>query len=108
MQHKYLYIFVFQVLRTLATAMNFQLDLYEAQNADVERWGRKQLNGSYSGLLGEVMNGEADIALGNLYYTPHYMELMDLTIPYNTECLTFLTPESLTDNSWMTLILPFK
>ena len=99
---------MFQVLRTLATAMNFQPDLYEAQNADVEQWGRKQLNGSYSGLLGEVMNGEADIALGNLYYTPHYMELMDLTIPYNTECLTFLTPESLTDNSWMALILPFK
>ena len=59
-------------------------------------------------LVGGMMNGEADIALGNLYYTPHYTELMDLTIPYTKECLTFLTPESLTDNSWMMLILPFK
>lgn len=33
---------------------------------------------------------------------------MDLSIPYTTECLTFLTPESLTDNSWKTLILPFS
>lgn len=33
---------------------------------------------------------------------------MDLTIPYNTECLTFLTPEAVSDNSWKTLILPFS
>ncbi|KDR18055.1 glutamate receptor 1 isoform X2 [Zootermopsis nevadensis] len=97
-----------EVLRTLATVMNFHPDVYEAENADVEQWGRRQLNGSYSGLLGEVMSGQADIALGNLYYTPYYLELIDLTIPYTTECLTFLTPESLTNNSWMTLILPFR
>jgi hypothetical protein len=75
---------------------------------DVEQWGHKQLNGSYSGLLGEVTNGEADVALGNLYYIPYYSEIMDLTIPYTTECLTLLTPESLSDNSWMTFILPFR
>ncbi|KAJ4439579.1 hypothetical protein ANN_07706, partial [Periplaneta americana] len=97
-----------EVLTTLANALNFEPDVYEAPDADMEQWGRKQLNDSYTGLLGEVMNGNADVALGNLYYTPYYLELLDLTIPYTTECLTFLTPESLTDNSWKTLILPFK
>lgn len=33
---------------------------------------------------------------------------MDLSIPYTSQCLTFLTPEALTDNSWKTLILPFS
>lgn len=33
---------------------------------------------------------------------------MDLSIPYTSQCLTFLTPEALTDNSWQTLILPFN
>lgn len=33
---------------------------------------------------------------------------MDLSIPYSSQCLTFLTPESLTDNSWQTLVLPFS
>lgn len=33
---------------------------------------------------------------------------MDLSIPYNTECLTFITPEVLSDNSWKTLISPFS
>ncbi|CAG2059414.1 unnamed protein product [Timema podura] len=76
--------------------------------SDVELWGSKQLNGTFSGLIGEVVSGSADVALGNLHYTQYHLDLMDLTKPYITECLTFLTPESLTDNSWMTLILPFK
>jgi ABC-type amino acid transport/signal transduction systems, periplasmic component/domain len=88
--------------------MNFKPKVYEAEFADMEKWGRKQLNGSYTGLIGEIKSGKADMALGNLYYTPYYLELMDLTIPYTTECLTFLTPEALTNNSWMTLILPFR
>jgi hypothetical protein len=50
----------------------------------------------------------ADIALADLHYTLYHLEVMDLSIPYNTECLTFLTPESTSDNSWQTLILPFS
>lgn len=33
---------------------------------------------------------------------------MDLTTYYNIECLTFITPEILNDNSWKTLIAPFS
>ncbi|KAK5644444.1 hypothetical protein RI129_005744 [Pyrocoelia pectoralis] len=55
-----------------------------------------------------MVKDRADIALGDLQYTPYFLQLMDLSVPYNTECLTFLTPESLTNNSWKTLILPFK
>lgn len=88
--------------------MNFRCEVYEPKNASVELWGGKQASGEYTGLLGEMVNADADVALGDLYYTPYILDLMDLSIPYNTECLTFLTPESLTDNSWKTLILPFK
>lgn len=88
--------------------MNFGFELYEPSTEIYELWGKKEQGGQYSGLFGEIVNSNADIALGNLYYTPIILELMDLTIPYDTECLTFLTPESLTDNSWKTLVLPFK
>lgn len=54
------------------------------------------------------VNGLADIALADLYYTAYNLEHMDLSVPYNAECLTFLTPEALTDNSWQTLVLPFR
>lgn len=87
--------------------MNFRTSIFEPENADLEKWGQKQ-DGKFSGLLGEMVKFHAEIALGDLYYSPYHLELMDLSIPYNTECLTFLTPESTTDNSWMTLVLPFK
>lgn len=88
--------------------MNFKCELYEAPNADIEFWGKKQGDGKYSGLFGEMTSNKADVALGDLYYTSYVLDLMDLTVPYNTECLTFLTPESQSDNSWKTLIAPFR
>lgn len=96
---------VLQIVKSLADVMNFCPIIYET---GADQWGERQLNGSYSGLLGEITSGKADIALGNLYHIPYYLNLVDLTIPYTTECLTFLTPESRTDNSWKILLLPFK
>lgn len=88
--------------------MNFKPNIYESENSTFEMWGSKQPNGQYSGILGQMLTNQADVALGDLYYTTQILDIMDLSIPYNTECLTFLTPEALTDNSWKTLILPFK
>lgn len=95
-------------MKTLSSAMNFIPLVYETSDSAVEQWGRILPNGSFSGLLGEMVDGRAAIALGNFYYTPYYLQLMDLSVPYTSQCLTFLTPEQLTDNSWKTLILPFK
>nr|QEI46869.1 ionotropic receptor 68a [Galleria mellonella] len=96
-----------EILNTLSEKMNFVPKLYEPINADIYKWGRKLPNGSFSGLLGEMVNGNADLALGNLQYNPYHLELTDLSIPYTSQCWTFITPEALTDNSWKTLILPF-
>lgn len=100
-------IFLLQILETLTQAMNFRADLYEPSTVTVELWGQKQPDGQFSGLLGEIVKSHADLALADLHYTPFLLDIMDLSLPYNTECLTFLTPESLTNNSWKTLILPF-
>ncbi|XP_050310487.1 glutamate receptor ionotropic, delta-1 [Anthonomus grandis grandis] len=97
-----------EILDTVSKLMNFQCDLYEPDNADTELWGRRQVGGIYTGILGEMTAARADLALGDLYYIPYLLEIMDLSIPYNTECLTFLTPEALSDISWKTLILPFS
>lgn len=87
--------------------MHFRCEIYEPENAETELWGRKIFGGKYTGILGEIVQSKSDIALGDLFNTPYLVDLMDLSIAYNTECLTFLTPESLTDNSWKALILPF-
>lgn len=96
------------LINALSRAINFSTNFYESFDADTERWGRKREDGNYSGLLGEMDEARADIALGDLHYTMFHLDVMDLSIPYTTECLTFITPEVLSDNSWKTLLLPFS
>lgn len=97
-----------EILKAISQAMNFTYELFEPVNAETEKWGKLQANGSMTGLLGEMVEGNADFALGDLHYTQYHLELLDLSVPYYTECLTFITPEFVTDNSWKTLILPFS
>ncbi|CAG9860788.1 unnamed protein product [Phyllotreta striolata] len=97
-----------EILQTISKSMNFKCEIYEPEGAEEELWGRKLVGGIYTGVIGEIVSTKADIAVGDFYYTSYLLELMDLTVPYNTECLTFVTPEALTDNSWKTLILPFS
>lgn len=99
---------LFQLIRIIAKAMNFKTDYYMPSNIANEKWGKAGDNDSYTGLLGEAIAENADFFLGDLHYTLHHLNYFDLSTPYNTECLTFLTPEALTDNSWKLLILPFR
>ncbi|XP_054260470.1 ionotropic receptor 21a-like [Macrosteles quadrilineatus] len=94
-----------EIMKSMSQAMKFQPILYEVGRN--EEWGMRQVNGSYSGLFGELMSGRAQIALGNLQHTLYSLKLVDLSRPYMTQCLTFLTPASRTDNKWKTLVLPF-
>lgn len=97
------------IINALKAAMNFTTNFYETDDADSEKWGRQFGDGrNFSGLLGEMDEARADIALGDLHYTMFHLDIMDLSIPYTTECLTFITPEVLSDNSWKVLILPFS
>ncbi|EAT43539.1 AAEL005039-PA, partial [Aedes aegypti] len=110
-----------ELLKAISEAMKFEMDFYESDDAAVAMWGTVTDGENATGLLGEMMShkflhcfnyvfqneGHADFALADLHHTQYHLEIMDLSIPYNTECLTFLTPEALTDNSWTTLILPF-
>uniref|UniRef100_A0A182Q3D6 Ionotropic glutamate receptor L-glutamate and glycine-binding domain-containing protein n=1 Tax=Anopheles farauti TaxID=69004 RepID=A0A182Q3D6_9DIPT len=97
-----------ELLKAISKAMHFQMDFYETADAEVERWGTLRDNETLTGLLKEMHEGRADFALADLHHTEYNLGFMDLSIPYNTECLTFLTPEALSDNSWKTLILPFN
>ncbi|XP_053663227.1 uncharacterized protein LOC128712357 [Anopheles marshallii] len=97
-----------ELLKAISKAMRFDMVFYETFDADIERWGNVQDNETLTGLLREMYDGRADFALADLHHTEYNLGFMDLSVPYNTECLTFLTPEALSDNSWKTLILPFN
>ncbi|XP_046744974.1 ionotropic receptor 21a-like [Diprion similis] len=97
-----------ELIKILAKALNFWPMVYVPSNVNNEKWGTAEGNGNFTGLFGEAVSGNTPFLLGDIHYTTNHLELFDLSVPYNTECLTFLTPESLNDNSWKILIMPFK
>lgn len=97
-----------EIIKALSVALNFTAELYEIENADQVKWGMASENETINGVLGEIDESRASFALADLYYTSYHLDILDLSIPYMTECLTFLTPEATSDNSWQTLILPFS
>ncbi|XP_034946197.1 glutamate receptor ionotropic, kainate 5 [Chelonus insularis] len=98
----------FEIIRLLSQKLNFKPIYYRPSDIETSKWGTPDGNGSYNGLLGEAVEAKAAFLLGDFYYTLQHYRLLELSYPYNTECLTFLTPEALTENSWKLLIVPLK
>lgn len=96
------------LIRAIGDKMNFEVNFYESADSDVAKWGSEIEMGNFSGVLDEMNDAKADFALADLYHSQYNSKVMDLSLPYTIECLTFLTPEVLTDNSWQSLILPFS
>lgn len=94
-------------MRIISKKINFKPVFYRPPDVELKRWGTMSYNESFDGLIGEAVKGVAAFFLGDLHYTMRHYRLLELSSPYKTECLTFLTPESLTENSWKLLILPF-
>lgn len=44
-----------EIVKSLGEVMHFQPYFYESPNTDEERWGSKLRNGSYSGLIGQMV-----------------------------------------------------
>ncbi|XP_022220410.2 uncharacterized protein LOC111072705 [Drosophila obscura] len=102
------------IMNALGKALNFQPVYYRPNVSEESDW--EQYDVAYgenkthidSKLIAEVALHGARFAIGDLHLFEVYLRLVELSLPHNFECLTFLTPESSTDNSWQTFILPFS
>ncbi|XP_035216727.1 glutamate receptor ionotropic, delta-1-like [Stegodyphus dumicola] len=56
--------------------------------ADKE-WGSRLPNGSWSGIIGMLQRGEADIGMSGLFFTEQRLEVVDFSTPHSTEFVTF-------------------
>lgn len=45
-----------QILHGISESMNFTLDFYESDDANTEKWGTKSPNGSFTGIIGEIVS----------------------------------------------------
>ncbi|GBL89854.1 hypothetical protein AVEN_179623-1 [Araneus ventricosus] len=71
-------------------------------------YGKKDENGNWSGIIGMVQRGEADLGIGQIAVTRERMEVVDFSVPYTNQDVTFLIKKpGLLPVSW-TIFCPFE
>lgn len=75
----------FHLIQIISTYLNMS---YEFQHSGW-KWG-DSVNGSWTGMIGRVVNKTADMALGVLTANPDRVEVVDFTIPYFYSDITFV------------------
>ncbi|XP_071518339.1 ionotropic receptor 21a-like [Panulirus ornatus] len=94
-----------EVVKTVARVLNFTLEFTEPPNG--ENWGEMYENGSWYGLMGQLQRREVDIGLANWFISTHWLQAIDLTSPYRTEVMIFMTLTEPPLPHWQALAFPF-
>ncbi|KAM8709320.1 hypothetical protein ACLKA7_016171 [Drosophila subpalustris] len=99
------------IVDALAKSLHFQPLYYIHNESDALVWDQLLEDNETrleTGLIGEVAHHNARFGIGDLHLFQSYLPHVELSLQHSVECLTFLTPESSSDNSWQTFILPFS
>ncbi|GFY61324.1 putative glutamate receptor [Trichonephila inaurata madagascariensis] len=83
-------------LDVILTKMKIQYDIVIPNDHE---FGRKLKSGNWTGLMGMVQNGEADMAASTLAISEERLEIVDFSFPYNSNEMTFAT---LKQTGWRT------
>ncbi|XP_068245259.1 LOW QUALITY PROTEIN: glutamate receptor U1-like [Palaemon carinicauda] len=92
------------MLHEMSLSLNFTYKFTEPKDG---QWGHKLDNGSYTGVIGSVERMEADFSL-NIAITQDREEVVDCTIGYHIEPITFATTKPRLLNQAFALIRPFR
>ncbi|XP_034946070.1 uncharacterized protein [Chelonus insularis] len=95
------------LLILVARELNFRYDLYVAHDGLFGR--RNGLNGTWNGVVGELLAGNAQLAFAPLSVSARRAEVIDFTTPYFFSGVSFLAaPKVNSDISLLAFLLPFS
>lgn len=92
--------------------MKFSYEFYDADPK--EKWGG-QISGNdtskngreFYGAVARLIYGESDLGIGSFFILKHYLNYIDMSIPIEVACTSFLIPNPLPRPRYLALILPF-
>ncbi|PVD37584.1 hypothetical protein C0Q70_00180 [Pomacea canaliculata] len=80
--------FCVDIIRELATVLKFRCEFVEPKD---QEWGAPGKNGLWTGVIGMVLSGEADIGIGPISITSTRESVIDFTKPFMEDGLGILT-----------------
>ncbi|XP_068217688.1 uncharacterized protein [Palaemon carinicauda] len=93
-----------RLLEYAAQALNFTYRLVVPPDGE---WGRP-INGTWTGKVGEIIKGNADIAIGGLVYTKERAEVTEYSILFHNELWGIVCPLSVRLPVWPYVMFPFR
>ncbi|XP_071527933.1 glutamate receptor ionotropic, delta-1-like [Panulirus ornatus] len=93
-----------RIVDAVAKVHNFSYQVFEPEDG---LWGYQLENGSFTGVLGEIQHYKADFSL-DLSITAEREEVIDYTIGYHWEPLTFVTSKPQPLPQWLALVRPYQ
>jgi hypothetical protein len=72
-----------------------------------EHWGNPYGNGSWSGAMGQLISGEADLLAPYSYYRCHIIKGIECSIPYYVDKIRWYVPCAMPYPRWMSLTRVF-
>ncbi|KAG7163529.1 Glutamate receptor ionotropic, delta-2-like 8 [Homarus americanus] len=93
-----------RIVDSVAQVHNFTYEVYEPADG---LWGYQVDNGSFTGVLGEVERNIKDFSL-DLSVTAEREVVIDFTVGYHWEPLTFVTSKPQPLPQWLALVRPYQ
>jgi len=91
----------------LSKIMNFHLHVTEVKSSP--KWvGLDLTNETTDSIASRLINGQVDMAIGSFFIMKEYLEYVDMSVPIDVACTSFLTPNPLRRPRFLALILPFQ
>src|SRR3989442_1084158 len=91
-------------LETISEYLNVT---YEIMNCNL-KWGSKLENGTWDGIVGNIITGEADIGLSGATITTRRNKVIDFSLPYMFESIQFITSSSNGSFPTLSIFKPYQ
>jgi len=86
--------------------------MFQIDANPVTKWGGQIIDENstrhFYGAVAKLIYGEVDMAIGSFLILKHYLDYLDMSIPLDVACTSFLTPNPLPRPRYLALILPFR
>ena len=79
--------YAIDLIKELSKILGFE---YRIKLSDDRRYGSKSINGTWNGMIGEVADGRADLAVADLTITSKREEAVDFSYPFMTTGISIL------------------
>ncbi|CAL1599541.1 unnamed protein product [Knipowitschia caucasica] len=97
--------FSIDVLDALSKSLGFKYDIYQVSDS---KYGSQLPNGSWDGMIGDLINKKADVAVSALTITPERESVVDFTKRYHDYSVGILLRRPVERLDMFSLLAPFE